>query len=723
MRKVYIPFALITILLSLQTFGQFTPEEQKRLDSLGVIADNPNSLDTSLAKVYMQLSEMLYVSNNDTLIPLCEMAQEIAEKGLKNNPNEAEKKSFQSSLSHAYGNLGYIYNRHGKAKEALSFYEKAIKFQEELNDSAGIANTFNNVGFIHFQQGNISEALEQFHKSLEIKELLGDKRILASTYNNIGAIHRDQKNDSLALLYYKKSLKMRKATGNKRGIANSYNNIAVMMTDIAHGLDYHHRALQIRLEINDEPGIASSYNNIGNAHFQIGKHGIALEYFIKGLAVAEKINHTREVISSKKYIAEISYAQGNISKAKKYAKDGLELAQKSGRVRLIMDCSGILSKIYEETNKGMDAYKMHLLYTTMKDSIDSDAALKTSAQKQAKYEYKTQKALDDADHDKQLALESEAKEKQKILTIAIAIGLGLVVIFLIFVFNRLQVTKKQKLVIETQKGEVEEQKLLVEHQRDEVEEAHKEITDSINYAERIQRSFLATDDILNENLNEYFVFFQPKEAVSGDFYWAGKLPNNKFAMVNADSTGHGVPGAIMSILNISSIEQAVYKGLTTPHAIFNDTRKTIIDRLKKDGSEEGGKDGMDASIIAFDFDNNKFTYAAAQNPIWIIRNQEVIQIKPEKMPVGKHDHDSIPFVGGEFDTQKGDIIYTLTDGYQDQFGGPKGKKFMIKKMREYVLSISHLPMKEQHDKIKDTFNNWMGDLEQIDDVCVIGVRV
>ncbi|MFT4661763.1 MAG: serine phosphatase RsbU (regulator of sigma subunit) [Patiriisocius sp.] len=261
-------------------------------------------------------------------------------------------------------------------------------------------------------------------------------------------------------------------------------------------------------------------------------------------------------------------------------------------------------------------------------------------------------------------------------------------------------------------------------QRQEIEEKHTEITDSINYSERIQRSFLASTDVLNKNLNDYFIFFQPKETVSGDFYWAGKLANNNFAMVNADSTGHGVPGAIMSILNITSIEKAVEENkLSNPASIFNATRKTIIERLKKDGSPEGGKDGMDASIICFDFDKNKFTYTAAQNPIWIIRDGELTEIKPEKMPIGKHDKDHIPFEGGEFEMQKGDQIYTLTDGFQDQFGGPKGKKFMIKKMREYVLSISHLPMQKQHQKLYEVFSSWKGDLEQVDDVCVIGVRI
>ena len=285
------------------------------------------------------------------------------------------------------------------------------------------------------------------------------------------------------------------------------------------------------------------------------------------------------------------------------------------------------------------------------------------------------------------------------------------------------IVKERTKEVVIQKQDAEKQRDIAEHQKELVEQAHREITDSINYAERIQRSFLATDDILDANLEEYFVFFQPKEVVSGDFYWADNLSNGNFAMVNADSTGHGVPGAIMSILNISSIEKAVRLNFLEPYEIFNSTRKTIIERLKKDGSHEGGKDGMDASIICFDFENNKFAYTAAQNPIWVVRDGALMEIKPEKMPVGKHDKDSVPFVGGVFEMEKGDVIYTLTDGFQDQFGGPKGKKFMVKKMREYVLSISHLSMKEQHTRVSEVFSNWKGDTEQVDDVCVIGVRV
>jgi serine phosphatase RsbU (regulator of sigma subunit) len=262
----------------------------------------------------------------------------------------------------------------------------------------------------------------------------------------------------------------------------------------------------------------------------------------------------------------------------------------------------------------------------------------------------------------------------------------------------------------------------IELQKQLIEESHKEITDSINYAERIQRSFIATKETLDENLNDYFVLFKPKDVVSGDFYWADKLNNGNFALATADSTGHGVPGAIMSLLNITSLEKAIEINIQ-PSDILNATRKTIIERLKKDGSSEGGKDGMDASLTVYDFKNKKLIIAAANNPVWIVRGTETIEIKADKMPVGKHDRDTTSFTQQEIDLQTGDVVYTLTDGFADQFGGVQGKKFMSKKLRELLSTNAHLPMQKQKELLDIIFKNWVGNLEQVDDVTLIGVRV
>lgn len=268
------------------------------------------------------------------------------------------------------------------------------------------------------------------------------------------------------------------------------------------------------------------------------------------------------------------------------------------------------------------------------------------------------------------------------------------------------------------------QKVEIEHQRELVEEKQKEILDSINYAKRIQYSLLASDKLLKDNLPNHFLFFKPKDVVSGDFYWGLKLNGGNFILVTADSTGHGVPGSIMSMLNISCLNEAINADkLTQPSDILNATRKKIINHLSNDGSQEGGKDGMDCSLVSFDFKNKKIIYAAANNPVWIIRDKAFIALTADRMPVGKHDKDTIPFTQHEFDLQSGDMVYTLTDGFPDQFGGPKGKKFKYKQLEELLLSIAHESMESQKQKLEEVFENWKGNLEQVDDVCVIGVRV
>jgi serine phosphatase RsbU (regulator of sigma subunit) len=362
---------------------------------------------------------------------------------------------------------------------------------------------------------------------------------------------------------------------------------------------------------------------------------------------------------------------------------------------------------------------MYELQIKMRDSINSQATQKASLKKEMQYDFEKKRDIADAEYKSGLKnqeiIAEEKNRKQKLVTYFVIGGLILVLAFAGFILNRFKVTKRQKQVIEVKEKETQLQKHIIE-------EKHKEITDSINYAERIQRSFIASKEMLDENLSDYFVLFKPKDVVSGDFYWASILQNGNFALVTADSTGHGVPGAIMSLLNITSLEKAV-ETLSEPSEIFNSTRKTIIERLKKDGSEHGGKDGMDASLTVYDFKNNKLSIAVANNPVWIMRGDDIIDIKPDKMPIGKGERDSILFTQQEIDLQKGDVIYTLTDGFPDQFGGEKGKKFMSKRLRDLLSLNSMLPMNEQKALLENTFADWIGNLEQIDDVCLIGVRI
>ena len=277
-------------------------------------------------------------------------------------------------------------------------------------------------------------------------------------------------------------------------------------------------------------------------------------------------------------------------------------------------------------------------------------------------------------------------------------------------------------VIRTQKEEVIRQKDLVEEQKKIVETKHRQLSDSIKYAERIQRSFLASGEVLSENLREHFIFFLPKDVVSGDFYWAGKLNNGEFAVLCADSTGHGVPGAIMSLLIILSVEKTI-ETQNEPGEILNQTRRMIIDRLEKDLKDENSRDGMDCSFMAFHPGGKKVRFAGAHNPLWIIRDNELIEYKADRMTVGRHERDAAPFTQHEIAIQKGDMLYSFSDGMPDQFGGPSDRKFGNARLKELLLSVANLPADNQREKIRQTFLDWKGDKEQIDDVIVMGIRV
>lgn len=349
-------------------------------------------------------------------------------------------------------------------------------------------------------------------------------------------------------------------------------------------------------------------------------------------------------------------------------------------------------------------------------------------------------AKDDEIAIKELSIQQEKSRRNYLLG-----GGGLLLVLLLLAVYAFRQKQKANVIIQKQKEETENQKLLVEVK-------NKEITDSINYAQRIQRALLASKELLEENLSEYFIIFKPKDIVSGDFYWATAIEKDKqklFYIATADSTGHGVPGAIMSMLNISSFNESMKEGFTEPSDILNCSRNIIIQTLAKDGSAEGGKDGMDASLICIDFANMEMKYAAANNPIWIIRNHssqqnqtfnepnvgrsfhsnsfssciELIELYSDKMPIGRHDKQHISFSKGQIKLHKGDLIYTFTDGFVDQFGGEKGKKFKASKLKELLLSVQHETIERQKEIVDSAFEIWKGNHEQIDDVCIIGVKI
>ena len=281
-----------------------------------------------------------------------------------------------------------------------------------------------------------------------------------------------------------------------------------------------------------------------------------------------------------------------------------------------------------------------------------------------------------------------------------------------------KLNKKLEDTVLSRTKEIESQKEEAEKQRDVISEKNQEILDSMTYAKRIQNAILPPSKLVEEYLQESFILYKPKDIVAGDFYWLNKKEKT-ILFAAADCTGHGVPGAMVSVVCNNGLNRSIREfGLTDPGKILTKTREIVIQEFGK--SDEDVKDGMDIALCSLE--RNTLKYAGANNPLWIIRNNEIIETKANKQPIGQFDNP-IPYSTHSFQVEKGDAIYIFSDGYVDQFGGPKGKKFKARAFRELLLSIQEKSMTEQNVIIDKTFETWKGDLEQIDDVCVIGVKV
>jgi serine phosphatase RsbU (regulator of sigma subunit) len=263
----------------------------------------------------------------------------------------------------------------------------------------------------------------------------------------------------------------------------------------------------------------------------------------------------------------------------------------------------------------------------------------------------------------------------------------------------------------------------IEKQKDEISAKNKSITDSIEYASRIQSAILPSQEYVEKVLPEHFILFRPRDIVSGDFYWIKKI-NNLLVIAAADCTGHGVPGAFMSMLGVSFLNEIVARTeVNSANEVLNQLRKSVKQTLGQEGKMGEAQDGMDIAMCVVDLDNMKMQYSGAYNPLYLFRNNEFLEIKADKMPIGIYLKEKESFTNHEVDLQKGDTFYIFSDGYQDQFGGEKGGKFKTKNYKQLLLDIHQKPMSEQCDILDSTIDDWRGEWDQIDDIIIVGVRV
>lgn len=631
----------------------------------------------------------------------------------------------------AINNIALCYYVKGEYEKAIDNYSKSLFILKELikNDAAlatfaktQLGKTYNNVGNVYLDKGNYPLALDFYFQSLKVVEEMGDERAISNSMGNIGIIYGIQKNYDNSIKYFQKSLAIDSLSGDKNGVANNYSNIGNLYQqkhDYNSSLVYQLKSMALRKELNDRGGVTLSLISLGSLYYQYGIDAeknvrnaeVINDYYKKALTCYEKARVISKEIGDQNNeaaaltgVGKSKLKLGDIKEGIAHCENSLKISEEihiDSEIRDVCDC---LYEGYTKLKNPAKALIYFERYISLRDTLNSEERIREIAQKQFEFDYNQKSTADSLKTMQQRAMINAELKHEQTRRYYLYGGLLLVIVFAGFIYNRFKISQKQKQIIEKQKEVVEEKQ--------------KEILDSIQYAKKIQRTLLAHESFLNSELGDYFILYKPKDIVSGDFFWATRK-ENRFYFAVCDSTGHGVPGAFMSLLNASLLNEAIVeKNVVSPGEVFNYVRAKLIVNL----SSEAQKDGMDGTLICVNKENGEITYAAANNKPVLISEIGLTELSNDKMPIGVGEKKQ-DFNTYKLEYKKGDLLYLFTDGFADQFGGIKGKKFKQKQLESLLLEISTKSTSEKKEALNAAFENWRGMLDQVDDVTIAGIRL
>jgi len=635
-------------------------EENKSLSEKLFLTIQPSDTINYLIAHYNYALVCLRKNNNNKAFNIL---SQLKETGLKIN-----NKFYLAKSNHG---LAIFYFNSNDYKTSIDLTFSALKLFEELKDYKNISLSYNQIGLINCQLKNYNKAIEFEKKSLEVAIKIGYIGAIASAYTLLGNIYSDLNKYDISLEYYKRALKIRQTQKHEMDAALILSNMGTIFSaknQLLEAEKYYKEALNLNLKFKSKNGIAVCYTNIGN----------------------------------------IAYNQNNFAEAEKDYVEALKYVD-ANNLTLKENLFYNLGEVSFKLGKFDNSFKYQDSCITIKDSIYSKESIKSLNDMQTKYETtKTKLELEKK--------ELEANNKQLIIYAAFG-GCILLLGGVFFVFRSFTKQRKANKLLG-------EKNIIIEEQKHIVEEKNKDIGDSIRYAKRIQEAILPPDKMWFDILPNSFVLYNPKDILSGDFYWLEQNDDYIFVAA-ADCTGHGVPGALMSIVNYNLLNKAVLeKNLNMPGEILDSVNYYLTHSLHQSFNESSIKDGMDITLLSINKKTKEVYFAGANNPIYIISNGILQEIKANKFPVGAFIEDNIQkFTTQKLEVRTGDTIYLFTDGYPDQFGGPKGKKFKYKPFIDLLLQINNIPLNQRTTILNKTFIDWKGNLEQVDDVCILGIKI
>jgi serine phosphatase RsbU (regulator of sigma subunit) len=630
----------------------------------------------------------------------------------------ARKANDNARLSFLLANMGEAYRLEVKYDSAKYFLDSSLAVATQLNDNSRKAFALSNLADLARLEGKNPQAITYYNKAIEAAKLSGEKRRINYCLVNMSEIYSLQGQIDLAfeMAYeaYKRALAQNEKTIMTSAL-QSCGEVYRRKRNFAAADTCYRKAVQIAQSINNRMRETVSILALADMYNDERNYDSALVYANRGLKLAEEIEDPNNIADAERILASLYMHKKQYAQSINLGETALQRAQKLNLTWIVQSAAFVLDSSYRLTGNFPKAYASLRIAIDARDSLEG----KEQYQRLAAAEYTAKEAgLKAEQARKESLLEADkAKQQQQIdrqrFMIWIAVGGALLLGGLLFVAVRAFRAKQRSNII------IAEQKLQVEQQKRLVEEKNREVMDSIHYARRLQEAILPNSKYIAAALPQSFVFYLPKDVVAGDFYFFVEKDNH-IIFAAADCTGHGVPGALVSVVCSNALKRAVNEfGLTDPGRILDQTTSLVLETFVQ--SHNQVNDGMDISLLVINRSDGSLAWAGANRPLWMVHNGAITQIKGDAQPVGYHEH-ARPFTTHHRTPEPGTMLYLFSDGYADQFGGDAGKKFKTSRFQELLTRIAAQSPQEQQAVIASEFSNWKKDYEQVDDVCVMGLR-
>ncbi len=620
------------------------------------------------------------------------------------------KKSFNEKyLGIAYKEAGTSYYYLGDYEKGVSFYLKYLRISENLHDSLGIAKAYNNLGMINMNTGKYKSALHYFSTSRNLKISMRDTLSLSNTYNNMGTCYR-------------------------------------MLGDYKRAINYLNSALEIRIDQDEIKGIAESYHQVGTVEMLRGNADLAQGYLEKALAIKQELGDIYEIALTEIKLGELFRSQAEYAKAYTHTQAAIRIAEKYGSLEIMRDAYSELSYIYEYRGQYKKAINYNRKYQSLADSIEQQQNFKELAQLEAVYE--SEKAeVENKILRQRLVLDQADRERKEILIWAVGFFLLMMVMFAMLQYKNIRKRIKMNEVLVQQKEEALKQNNVLFQQKEEMfsqaeelavqtealalskeelEKAKNNITSSIKYSLRIQNAIFPERKSLRKII-DYFIIYRPKDIVSGDFYWYAQSEDKQTTLIAAiDCTGHGVPGAFMSLIGHILLTEIIKSNkIYDPSKILNLLDKGVRNTLKQDITFND--DGMDVALCAIKHSQNKnndveVIFAGAKRPLYYFSDDKLLRIRGDIKPIGGRQSEFSTYTNYDLKLSKGDMLYLTTDGMVDQNDFLR-KKYGTTRFTKTLSEIAYLPMISQKEALIYELENHQAAEEQRDDITILGVRI